>query len=69
MLGLVVGLDAGRVLLVVRGRGQEGVGEGERDQSREGQDEEGEELALRKVSVAVAREGGMWDWNTDILVV
>jgi hypothetical protein len=49
MFGLVVGLDPGRPLVVVARGAYEGVGQGQGDQAAEGEDEEGEELALREV--------------------
>lgn len=48
MLRLVIGLDARRQGIVVLAGAEEGVGQGECDEAGEGEDEEGEELALRR---------------------
>lgn len=46
MLRLVVGLDPRRKRILVATGADEGVGQGNGDEAGEGEDEEGEELAL-----------------------
>jgi len=58
MLDVVVGVDAGRDVLVALAGLQDVVRQGYRDQARERQDEEGEELGLRRRAVVSDADRG-----------